>query len=46
MKKIAVAQRIIPSPKINGYKGFSLFLNELFIITGPINNSGKAPDRN
>lgn len=46
MKKIAVAQRMTPSPKINGYKGFSLFLKELLITTGPINKRGKAPDKN
>jgi hypothetical protein len=46
MQKIAAAQNKIPNPKINGYKGFSLFLNELFITTGPMNKSGKAPDKN
>ena len=46
MQKIAAAQNKIPNPKMKGYIGFSLFLNELFITTGPINNRGKAPDKN
>lgn len=46
MQKIAVAQSKIPNPKIKGYKGFSLFLNELLITTGPKNNRGNAPDKN
>jgi hypothetical protein len=46
IQKIAAAQRKIPNPKIKGYKGFSLFLKELLITTGPINNRGKAPDKN
>jgi len=46
MQKIAVAQSKIPNPRIKGYNGFSLFLKELLITTGPMNNSGKAPDKN
>jgi hypothetical protein len=46
MQKIAVAQSKMPNPKIKGYKLCSWFLNELFITTGPINNRGKAPDKN
>ena len=45
IKKIAVAHTKIPNPNTKGYKGFSLFLNELFIITGPMNNRGNAPDK-
>ena len=46
MQKIAAAQRKIPNPRIKGYNGFSLFLKELLITIGPINNKGKAPDKN
>ena len=45
IKKIARKQQIIPSPRINGYKLCSLFLKELFITTGPINNKGNATDK-
>lgn len=46
MQKIAAAHKRIPNAKINGYNGFSLFLKELLMITGPINNNGNAPDKN
>ena len=42
IRKIANRHMMIPSPKIGMYKGCCWFLNDICIMDGPINISGRA----